>query len=210
MTPGLSSAEHARRRNAVLAGRAAHAGTRQIAADLGIGWSTLKSWMRLHARDLIQAPTRGRASVDTSGWQTTVERLVGEGWQWQEIAAHLGVSDTTLRRWRVEHMPETVLRCLARPGRPDPPQPPAPVTAVAATTPGGCRVVVWREWPGVGVLRRVLLTEGSDSDGAVWSVDCVTCHRAWVATSEDHAHQLRDLHLADRTAPSATTRREAS
>jgi hypothetical protein len=42
----------------------------------------------------------------------------------------------------------------------------------------------------------------------VWSVDCTTCHKAWIGDDEEDAHRIADAHLADRTQPSAT-RKEA-
>ena len=41
------------------------------------------------------------------------------------------------------------------------------------------------------------------------SVRPKTCHKAWIGTDEADANRIAEQHLADRTQPSATTRKEA-
>ena len=208
----VSVKEHGRRRAGVISGRARGWKTRRIAAELGLPLGTLRSWIERDARDLM--PGHSSTAIDTTGWEARVPTLRGVGLSWPRVAARLGVSRHTLQRWRDAH-PELRFQRGTDPApavEPEPEPDPAPEPESPS-----CRVVVWGEWltrQGTRPSQIKLLApaqirlRGSDLH-QVWSVDCATCHKAWIGTDEADAHRIADAHLADRTQPSAPTRKEA-
>ena len=195
----ISVREHDRRRAGVIAGRAQGWTLAEIAADLGLPLGTLQGWLSSAARDL----RRGRSGkrLDTTGWEEKVTALRGEGLTWRQIARVLGVSRQTLQGWRHSRPAFAAV--------------PRPLPALDPSAPA-CRVVVWGEWvtpqgsrpAQIGLLAPAQIRlRGSDLH-QVWSVDCTTCHKAWIGDDEEDAHRIADAHLADRTQPSAT-RKEA-
>ena len=207
----VSVKEHGRRRAGVISGQARGWKMRRIAADLGLPLGTLRSWIERDARDLM--PGHSSTAIDTTGWEEKVSALRSEGLSWCRVAARLGVSRHTLQRWRDAH-PELRFQRGTDPApavEPEPEPDPAPEPEGPS-----CRVVVWGEWltrAGVRPSQIKLLApaqirlRGSDLH-QVWSVDCTTCHKAWIGDDEEDAHRIADAHLADRTQPSAT-RKEA-
>ena len=208
----VSAREYLRRRAGVIAGRARGWKTRRIAAELGLPHGTLRSWIERDARDLM--PGHSSTAIDTTGWDERVPTLRGAGLSWPRVAARLGVSRHTLQRWRDAH-PELRFQRGTDPApavEPEPEPDPAPEPEGPS-----CRVVVWGEWltrQGTRPSQIKLLApaqirlRGSDLH-QVWSVDCTTCHKAWIGDDEADAHRIADAHLADRTQPSAPTRKEA-
>ena len=192
--------EHGRRRAGMIEGLARGWKLSTIAARLGMPLPTLRHWLDDHARDL--RPGRGRRPLDTADWPERIRAARGRGLAWQEVAAELGVHRSVLGDWRRAH-PDLDLTPEPEPE----PEEPAPL----------CQVVVWGEWvtrSGTRANQKVILAPaqvallGRDLT-QVWSVDCATCRRAWIGADETDAHRIRDEHLADRTQPPATTRKEA-
>ena len=207
----VSVKEHGRRRAGVISGRARGWKTRRIAAELGLPHGTLRSWIERDARDLM--PGHSSTAIDTTGWDERVPTLRGAGLSWPRVAARLGVSRHTLQRWRDAHPELRFQRDPAPAVQPTPAPEPEPEPEPESPS---CRVVVWGEWltragvrpSQIGLLAPAQIRlRGSDLH-QVWSVDCTTCHKAWIGTDEEDAHRIADAHLADRTQPSAT-RKEA-
>ena len=208
----VSAREYLRRRAGVIAGRARGWKTRRIAAELGLPHGTLRSWIERDARDLM--PGHSSTAIDTTGWDERVPTLRGAGLSWPRVAARLGVSRHTLQRWRDAHPELRFQRDPAPAVKPTPAPEPEPEPEPESPS---CRVVVWGEWvtrSGTRANQKVILAPaqvallGRDLT-QVWSVDCATCRRAWIGADETDAHRIRDEHLADRTQPPATTRKEA-
>lgn len=203
----VSAREYLRRRAGVIAGRARGWKTRRIAAELGLPHGTLRSWIEHDARDLM--PGHSSTAIDTTGWDERVPTLRGAGLSWPRVAARLGVSRHTLQRWRDAH-PELRFQRDPTPA-PEPEPEPAPEPEASS-----CRVVVWGEWLTPDGTRPSQLKASARAQAAdgrnlhqVWSVDCITCRKAWIGTDEADANRIAEQHLADRTQPPATTRKEA-
>ena len=208
----VSVKEHGRRRAGVISGRARGWKTRRIAAELGLPHGTLRSWIERDARDLM--PGHSSTAIDTTGWDERVPTLRGAGLSWPRVAARLGVSRHTLQRWRDAHPELRFQRDPAPAVQPTPAPEPEPEPEPESPS---CRVVVWGEWvtprgsrapQGVFLAPAQVRLQGRDLH-QVWSVDCTTCHKAWIGDDEEDAHRIADAHLADRTQPSAPTRKEA-
>lgn len=207
----VSVKEHGRRRAGVISGRARGWKTRRIAAELGLPHGTLRSWIERDARDLM--PGHSSTAIDTTGWEEKVSALRSESLSWCRVAARLGVSRHTLQRWRDAH-PELRFQRGTDPApavEPEPEPDPAPEPEGLS-----CRVVVWGEWltrqgsrpSQIKLLAPAQVRLQGRELRQVWSVDCTTCHKAWIGTDEADAHRIADAHLADRTQPPAT-RKEA-
>lgn len=207
----VSVKEHGRRRAGVISGRARGWKTRRIAAELGLPHGTLRSWIERDARDLM--PGHSSTAIDTTGWDERVPTLRGAGLSWPRVAARLGVSRHTLQRWRDAH-PELRFQRGTDPApavEPEPEPDPAPEPEGLS-----CRVVVWGEWltrqgsrpSQIKLLAPAQVRLQGRELRQVWSVDCTTCHKAWIGDDEEDAHRIADAHLADRTQPSAPTRKE--
>ena len=180
--------EHARRRSAVRAGREAGETTRAIADRLGLGHSTLYSWIRDYAPDLMSSlHTRSQLDEDEcERRRDALDRAYYAGGMVADAAGELGLVTASLRSWMLRQMPTHPLATSDKRRTSDPPSPMLRSEAILGA----------QSW-------RVTSYAVADS----WRVDCHVCLRRFIRESRARADRVADAHARMHHLPPTVTER---